>query len=331
MESITTLQAHYNRQYSHFIFAVDGIMDRYDALKTFVAVADRRSFSEVARALRISATAASRAVADLEKSLGVVLLRRTTRSVGLTPEGAAYLERCRAALNELDDAARSLRGESAEPRGALIVTAPIEFGRMHILPVVAKLLRAHPQLDVQLTLTDRIVRLVEEGIDIAVRIADLSDTALHAVRIAEVRRVLVASPGYLSARGAPVAVAQLREHDLIAVAGLTPNGEWRFTRSGRPAIRCEPRLLTNSVLAAIDAALDGLGIARVLSYQVDAHVQAGRLRYLLPEFEPPAIPVSLLFQASRRSSPNVHGLLAAAQDYFRSHPIGHLTPSAASA
>src|SRR6516165_2425043 len=126
-------------------------MDRFDALKTFVAVADNRSFAQAAQTLRISATAASRAIADLEESLGVTLLRRTTRSVGLTSEGASYLERCRAALEELDDAARSLRGENAEPRGALIVTAPVVFGRMHILPVVTKLLRAHKNLDVQLT------------------------------------------------------------------------------------------------------------------------------------------------------------------------------------
>jgi DNA-binding transcriptional LysR family regulator len=306
-------------------------MDRLESLKTFVAVADRRSFSEAARSLRISPTAASRAIADLEKSLGVSLLRRTTRSVGLTPEGVAYLERCRVALNELDDAARSLRGETAEPRGMLMITAPLEFGRMHILPIVAKLLRAHPQLNVKLILTDRTIRLVEEGIDVAVRIADLADTALHAVRVAQVRRVLVASPAYLSARGVPANVAQLREHDLIAIDGFTPNGEWRFTQSGRPAIRCEPRLLTNNILAAIDAALDGLGITRAFSYQVDAHVQAGRLRYLLPEFEPPAVPVNLVFQASRRASPNVRGLIAAAQEYFRSHPIGHALDRAASA
>jgi len=178
-------------------------MDRFEALKTFVAVADHRSFAEAARRLRISPTAASRAIADLEEALGVTLLRRTTRAVGLTPEGAAYLDRCRIALDELDDAERSLRGENAEPRGELIVTAPVVFGRMHILPIVTKLLRAHPQLDVHLILVDRVIRLVEEGIDVAVRIADLSDSSLHAIRVAEVRRVLVASPAYLAERGVP--------------------------------------------------------------------------------------------------------------------------------
>jgi DNA-binding transcriptional LysR family regulator len=296
-------------------------MDRLDALKTFVMVAQRQSFAEAARSLRISATAASRAVADLERDLGVPLLRRTTRSVRLTPEGEAYLDRCRAALDALDDAARSLRGEDAEPRGALIITAPVVFGRIHVLPIVTGLLRAHPQLNVHLMLTDRVIRLAEEGIDVAVRIADLSDSALHAVRLMEVRRVLVASPAYLVARGTPADVAHLHQHDLIAFERFTANGEWRFTQLGRPAIHCQPRLLTDSVEAAIDAALGGFGITRVLCYQVDAHVRAGRLCHLLREFEPPAVPVSLVFQANRRSSPNVRALIAAAQAYFRTDRI----------
>ena len=159
-------------------------MDRLDQLRIFAAVAERASFAEAARALGVSPTAASRGVASLEESLGVALLRRTTRSVALTPEGSAYLERCRRALDELDDAARSIRGDAAEPRGLLIVTAPVLFGRMHILPIVTRLMRAHQELDVRLSLTDRIVRLVDEGVDVAVRIAELVDSSLHAVRVA---------------------------------------------------------------------------------------------------------------------------------------------------
>ncbi len=306
-------------------------MDRIEALRTFVAVADHMSFSEAARALRISPTAASRAIADLERDLGATLLRRTTRSVGLTAEGVAYLERCRHALDELDDAARALRGENAEPRGALIVTAPVVFGRLHILPIINHLLREHAQLEAQLMLTDRVIRLVEEGIDVAVRIADLADSALHAVRVTEVRRVLVASPAYLAQRGMPSAVADLQQHDLIVFDNMAPNGEWRFTASGRPAIRCKPRLLTNTAEASIDAAADGLGIARALSYQVEAHIRAGRLRYVLPEYDPPPVPVSLVFQASRRGSANVRALIAAAQAYFRSDENDRWMDRAASA
>ncbi len=296
-------------------------MDRLDALRAFVAVAQRQSFAEASRSLRVSPTAVSRAIAELEADLGVALLRRTTRSVSLTPEGEAYLERCRAALDELEDAARSLRGEGAEPRGRLIITAPVVFGRRHILPIVSTLLRAHQQLDVQLMLTDRVIHLVEEGIDVAVRIADLSDSALHAVRVAEVRRVLVASPAYLAEHGAPAEVAHLHQHALIAFEGFAPNREWRFTSSGRPAIRFEPRLLTNSIETAIDAALDGLGITRVLCYQVEPYIRDGRLRYVLPAFEPPAVPINLVFQARSRGSPNVRAMIDATQAYFRATEI----------
>ncbi len=297
-------------------------MDRLDQLRTFAAVADRASFAEAARSLGISPTAASRGVAALEDLLGVALLRRTTRSVALTPEGAAYLERCRRALDELDDAARSIRGDRAEPRGLLIVTAPVLFGRLHILPIVIRLLNAHPALDVRLALTDRIVRLVDEGVDVAVRIAELADSALHAVRVGEVRRTLVASPAYLEARSLPKTAADLHNHDLIAFDNFAANGEWRFGADLKTVVRCEPRLLTDSVEAAIDAAIDGAGIARTLNYQTDHHVAAGRLRYVLPDLDPPPAPVNLVYQANRLRSPNVRAFLEEARRTFRRPAAG---------
>lgn len=249
--------------------------------------------------------------------LGVALLRRTTRSVALTPEGATYLERCRRALEEPDDAARSIRGESAEPRGLLIVTAPVMFGRMHILPVVTRLLRAHLALEVRLILTDRFVRLVDEGVDVAVRIGELADSSLHALRVGEVRRTLVASPAYLAARGEPQCAADLSGHDLIAFEALSLNGEWRFGPTLQIAVRLEPRLATDSVEAAIEAAIDGIGIARTLNYQTDHHVAAGRLRTVLQSIEPPAWPVNLVYQANRLRSPNVRAFLDEARRAVR--------------
>ena len=290
-------------------------MDRLTALRSFVLVAEQRSFAEAARRLHVSATAVSRAVAQLEEELGVTLLSRTTRFVGVTPEGGAYLERCRRVLDDLDEADRAIRGEGSEPRGTLRVTAPTVLGRMHILPVVNGLMRAHRELRVELLLSDRVMRIVEEGIDVAVRIGDLSDSALHAIRIAETRRVLVASPDYLAERGEPSDAAQLHDHDLIVFETLAPNNEWRFTAEGRPVIRCEPRLFTNSVDAAIEAALHGLGVARVLSYQVQDHVREGRLRYVLQALEPPPAPVNLVFQASRRRTANVAAFITACQAY----------------
>lgn len=291
-------------------------MDRLGALKMFSAVARCGSFAEAARSLHVSPTAASRAVADLEASLGAMLLRRTTRSVSLTPEGASYLERCRHALAELEDAELALRGEMAEPRGRLRVTASEMFGRTHIVPIVRALMARYRELEVDLMLTDRVVKLAEDGVDIAVRNAELPDSALHAVRIAEIHRVLVASPAYLAERGEPRNIAQLHDHDLIMFEGFAPNGEWRFGPTGKTAIHLEPRLTTNNIAAAIECAVAGGGITRATCYQTASHVAAGRLRYLLTDFTPSAIPVSLLFQAGRRGAPNVRAFIDAAKTHF---------------
>ena len=289
-------------------------MDRLEMLRTFVAIADRGSFAEAARRMRISPTAASRAVAALEQSLGAALLRRTTRSVRLTENGAAYLERCRLALADLDDAALALRGDGATPGGTLVITAPVTFGRLHILPIVTGLLRAHPALRVELTLIDRVVRLVDEGIDVAVRIGDLSDSSLYALKVAEVRRIVVASPAYIRAHGTPANVAALHDHPLIAFTELDRGQEWRF--GGKQAIRIEPRLTANTADAAIAAAIDGAGIARVLSYQAMEALAAGSLVSLLDDFAPPPVPVHLVYQANRRASVNVRAFIEAARARF---------------
>ncbi|MGY2733936.1 LysR family transcriptional regulator [Sphingomonas sp. UYP23] len=291
-------------------------MDQLEMLRTFVAVADQASFAQAARRLRVSPTAASRAVAGLEMALGTPLLRRTTRSVRLTDEGAAYLERCRAALTELDDAALALRGTGAVPGGNLVVTAPVTFGRLHILPIATSLLRDHPRLNVDLTLIDRVVRLVDEGIDVAVRIGDLSDSSLHALKVADVRRVLVASPGYLAARGTPANVRALHDHALISFTEIDRAHEWRFGAAGKTAIRIEPRLTVNTADAAIAAASDGLGIARVLSYQALEAVAAGRLVTVLDMAAPPPVPVHLVYQANRRASVNVRAFIEGARAHF---------------
>ena len=290
-------------------------MDRLERLRALMEVAERRSFSAAARALHISPAAMSRAIAALDQDLGVALLRRTTRQVSLTPEGATFLEECRHAIEKLDNVARVIRGGRAEPRGLLSVSAPVVFGRMHVLPIVTELLKVHRDLRVELLLTDRLVRLVDEGVDVAVRIADLTDSSLLGVRVGETRRVLVASPDYLAARGAPQSVAALSDHDLITFDAFAPNREWRF--GPRSAVTFEPRLLTNSVEAAIAAAISGLGITRAFSYQVREHVAAGRLVEVLAECRPPPIPINLLFQANRQGSPNARAFIDAAKSGLR--------------
>lgn len=291
-------------------------MDRLEMLRTFVAVADNESFAEAARRLRVSPTATSRAVAALEQSLGRPLLRRTTRSVRLTEEGALYLEHCRAALAELDDAALALRGDGATPGGTLVIAAPVAFGRIHILPIVADLLGAHPALRIDLNLIDRIVRLVDEGVDVAVRIGDLSDSSLQALKVAEVRRILVASPDYLASRGTPANVPALHDHSLISFTEIDRAHEWRFGPTGRTAIRIEPRLTVNTADAAIAAATAGVGIARVLSYQAIDAIAAGQLVTVLDTLSPPAVPVHVLCPANRRASVNVRAFIDAARAHF---------------
>ena len=215
-------------------------------------------------------------------------------------------------------AARDLRGEDAAPRGLLMVTAPVVFGRMRILPIVNQLLKSHPDLRIRLMLTDRLVRLAEEGLDLAVRIAPLADSSLKMLRLTEVRRTLAATPAYLARRGTPRSVEELANHDLIVCDPLAPTGEWRFGGPGRPVLRLTPRLQTSSVEAAIDATLDDLGIVRTLSYQTEDLVAAGRLVPVLPEHDPPSVPVQLVYLAHRQRSPNVRAFVEAARSAFAS-------------
>lgn len=292
-------------------------MDRLAALTTFIAIADEGAFATAARRLRISPQAATRAIAMLEERLGAQLLHRTTRAVRLTDEGAAFLIRARAILADLADAEQTLVGTQASPRGTLSLTAPVIFGRLHVLPIVATLLRSNPDLSIRLVLIDRIVQLVEEGLDLAVRIGELADSALRAVPVGEVRSVLVASPTYVRARGAPKAPADLRRHDIIAFTGLSGSDDWRFGPEGRTSVRVRPRLIVNSADASIAAARAGLGITRALSYQVSKAVNAGRLVLVLDQHAPPAIPINLLFQSARSASPNVRAFIDAAKGYFR--------------
>jgi DNA-binding transcriptional LysR family regulator len=278
-------------------------MDRLRALRTFVSVAEHASFAEAARRLSMSPTTATRTIAALEDSLGVQLLMRTTRSVRLTEDGATFLERARAGIAEIDGAFDAVRGGKQALRGMLTVTAPVMFGRLHILPVVAEMLRLYPDLQIRLLLLDRVVRLVEEGVDIAVRIADLPDSALHMLLIGEVRRVLTASPAYLQERGEPATLVDLRHHEVIAIEDELGPQRGRGLQAGQRGRM--PRLSVNSVEAAIAAAVSGVGIVRTLSYQVANHIAAGTLRTILASDQAPAVPVSLLFQSGRKDRPNI--------------------------
>jgi DNA-binding transcriptional LysR family regulator len=252
----------------------------------------------------------------IEDDLGTPVLSRTTRSVRLTERGAIYAERCRRVLAEVEEARCQARDEDAEPRGLLSVTAPVMFGRLHVLPLTEALLHKHSALKIRLTFLDRVTHLVEEGFDLAVRIGTLNDSALVAVPLTEVRRVLVASPDYLRSQGTPGSPADLKKHSIVAFEGVGSTNEWRFGGAAPTNVNVQPRLSVNNADAAIGCALHGGGITRVLSYQVADELASGRLCRVLQPHEPAPVPVSLLYPSSRRGSPNITAFVAQARERF---------------
>jgi len=279
-------------------------MDRLLTLEMFVAVASEGGFAAAARKLGSSPPAVTRGIAALEARLGTSLFHRSTRAVALTDAGTVFLEQARRILADLAGAEREIRGAEVEPRGQLHLTAPVMFGRLHVLPVVGALMAEHRELSARMMLIDRNVRIVEEGIDVAVRIGPLADSGLKAVRVGRVRQMLVASPAYVARRGAPAAVADLAGHDLIGTMGPRWMNEWQFA-SGRWRLTAPPRLVVNTVDGVLAAAEAGLGIANLLSYQLAEAVDAGRLISLLTDEQPPTLPVHLLFEPARARLPAV--------------------------
>lgn len=292
-------------------------MDRLLTLQIFVAVADTGSFVGAARALRISAPKATRGISALEERLGVALFHRSTRAVALTDEGAGFLEKARRIIAELSEAERELVGGLSEPQGELHITAPVMFGRLHVLPVLTEMLDRHPKLSANFMLLDRNIRIVEEGIDVAVRIGQLADTWLKAKRIGSVHPTIVASPAYLARYGVPQSADELLKHRLIATTGPRSANEWRFALGRDSARSVAPKLRLNSVSAAISAAESGAGIANLLSYQVEQPLKEGRLIALLPELPFEELAVHLLFEASRGTAPAVRAFIENMDMHFR--------------
>ena len=285
-------------------------MDRLAAMFAFVTVADLRGFAPAAHRLRLSPSAVTRLVAALEEHLGTRLLQRTTRSVALTDAGARYLERARAILAEVAEADAAAQAERTVPSGRFVLAAPNMFGRLHVAPLMCEYLRQHPAVVGELTLADRLVNLVEEGIDAAVRIGVLEDSTLVARTVGSTRRVVVASPEYLKRRKPPKAPADLAAHDIIQFTALSPLPEWTFTR-GRQVLRTSfaPRFATNSADAAIGHAALGGGITMVLAYQVADAVRDGRLRVILENAEPPPLPIQIVYPSTRLLSAKVRAFV----------------------
>ncbi len=275
-------------------------MDRLKAMTVFVAVVEAKGFAAAARRLRMPITTVSRRVAELEQHLNARLLVRTTRQVSLTDSGREFYDVSRRLIEELGEAERAARGEFAEPKGELAITAPIVFGRLHVIPLVSEFLRAFPEVNVRLLLGDRNIDLIEEHIDAAVRVGELPHSSLVATRLGAVRQVVCASPAYLSKFGVPQHPKELARHDCVTFSGLVSAQRWSF-RSGRKlaSFPVRSRLSVTTAEAAIDAALAGTGLTAVFSYQVAAHVRAKRLKIVLEAFEPDEVPVSLVRPGSR--------------------------------
>ncbi|RWH72237.1 MAG: LysR family transcriptional regulator [Mesorhizobium sp.] len=270
-------------------------MDRLEAMSLFVAAVEAGSLSAAGRRFGIPLATVSRKVSDLERHLKTRLLNRSTRQLTLTDAGHAYLAACHRILDEVGEAERTAAGEYSAPTGELIITAPIVFGRLHVLPVVTGFLAAYPDVAIRLMLADRIAQLTEEHIDLAVRIGELPDSSLVATRIGSIRRVVCASPAYLAEHGMPETPKDLAAHSCVTFEGLTAPAAWTFAAGKSDlTVPIRSRLRVNTAEAAIDAAIAGVGLTRVLSYQITAAVRSGTLRAVLQAFEPQPWPVSLV-------------------------------------
>jgi DNA-binding transcriptional LysR family regulator len=287
-------------------------LDRLDTVSIFVAVAEQGSFVAAAKTLGRSPAAVSRAVMALEARLQTQLLRRTTRAVALTDAGARYLDQCRTLLADFEALEAVAAREQAEPQGLLSVTAPVVFGRLHVLPAARVFLAGSREVRMRFLLVDRNVSLVEEGIDVGVRLGPLEDSSLKATRVGQVTRTIYASPDYLKRAGTPTVPEDIRDHNCIAVSGAAAGPErWSFgaRRAARKSVAIEPRLRLNTIDAAVEAALMGLGLARLLSYQADALVAAKKLVPVLRDFEPDELPIHVIQPAGAHVPPKVRAFI----------------------
>lgn len=278
-------------------------MDKLQAMTTFVRIVEEGSLTAAANALNTSLPSVVRSLAALECHLGVSLLNRTTRRIHLTDEGAQYLDRCRVILAEVQDADAKLNYSRAEPQGRLAATASVLFGRRYVAPIVSAFIRRHPNVNVEMLFVDRVVNMVEEGLDVAVRIGHLRDSSLVAINIGQVRRVVCASPQYLRRHGIPRTPEEVRVHRCLRHMGLSPRNEWNF-RVGRRGITVPITcpLVSNEIDSTLKACTSGLGLGMFLSYQTATYRKLNKIRYVLEEFETEPVPVQVVYPHTRRLS-----------------------------
>ena len=285
-------------------------MDRFHLLNVFIAVVDCQGLAGAARKLHMSPPAVTRAINDLETHLGLRLLMRTTRSVRVTDAGERYVQDCRRILAEMLEADESVTGMHSSPRGRLTVTAPMLFGSLFVTPIVTEYLSRYPDVSASCLFLDRVVNLLDEGMDVAVRIGELPDSGMQATRVGQVRRVICASPDYLVRQGIPTKPDDLHAHTIISASSITPNPEWKLMDQGElRSIRLQARMITTTNDSAVNAAASGFGLTRLLSYQVAEHLRSGRLKTVLADFEPAALPIHVVHREGRQAPQRVRAFL----------------------
>ena len=296
-------------------------MDQLHLINAFVAVVDANGFAGAARKLGISPPAVTRAINELESQLGVRLLTRTTRVVRVTEPGARYAADCRRILGDLAEANESVGGLHGEPNGTLTITAPALFGARFVTPIVTEYLERYPGVNASCWFLDRVVNMMDEGMDIAVRIGELPDSSMQAVRVGRVRRVICGAPDYLEQHGIPQAPDDLAAHSIVSANAVTPSSDWRLVQEGAPrVVKLQPRLSTTTNDSAVAAAVSGFGLARLLSYQVADELRAGQLKIVLSEFETPPLPVHLVHREGRHASRKARAFLDLAIERLRANP-----------
>jgi DNA-binding transcriptional LysR family regulator len=285
-------------------------MDRLESMAAFVAVVETGGFSAAARKMATPLTTISRRVSELEDQLRIQLLTRSTRKVAMTEAGAQYFLSCRRVLEEIDDAERLASGEYRAPKGNLVISAPVVFGKLHLLPIVLDFLRAYPDIDVEMRLIDVPVDLIELHIDAALRIGVLEDSSIMAARVGEIRHVICASPDYLVARGNPLHPGDLSVHDCVTLTPLHSPSVWTFTKgSAVERVTVHSRFAVSNAEAAVEAAIAGFGITRVLCYQAAKAIAEGKLTLLLRDYEPPILPAQLVYSANRQMPKKLRAFL----------------------
>ncbi|MCF8208688.1 MAG: LysR family transcriptional regulator [Rhodoferax sp.] len=293
-------------------------MDRFHLINVFVAVVDTHGFAGAARKLNMSPPAVTRAINELETHLGLRLLTRTTRTVRVTDAGERYVQDCKRILAEMLEADESVSGMHSSPRGRLTITAPVLFGGMYVTPIVTEYLNRYPEVSASCLFLDRVVNLLDEGADVAVRIGELPDSTMQAIRVGQVRRVICASPQYLAEHGIPISPDDLQAHTIISASRVTPNPEWKLVENGVPrSIRLQARMITTTNDSALAAAVGGFGVTRLLSYQVAEYLRAGKLKTVLPDFEPNALPVHVVHREGRQAPQRVRAFLDLAIERLR--------------